>query len=199
MRSWYHVGSPSMLEGKTFLGATGMPIEKRARVRTRLAVWLPEPFTVAAWKVRSLTIWSGIRRFLLVFEPLTASGYCGTNLHIMARRPEITSWRCPEILCSVLWGVDADWGTTEARSHGRPRRRTKGDEGFVSQTCVRAGTGVFEKRKGAARALARGRAGRRLRPASGRLRRRTGGGGKPPGFPLQFSGEVAGGLVAGLF
>src|ERR1700730_9552798 len=51
-----------MLEGKTFLGATGMPIEKMARVSTRLADWLPEPLTVAARRVRSLTIWStGIR------------------------------------------------------------------------------------------------------------------------------------------
>src|SRR5712692_4142715 len=53
MRSWYQVGSPSMLEGKMFLGATGMPIEKIARVRTRLAVWEPEPLTVAAWIVSS--------------------------------------------------------------------------------------------------------------------------------------------------
>src|SRR3977135_2205357 len=55
MRSWYHVGRPSMLLGKTFLGATGIPIEKMARVSTMLADWLPEPLTVAAWKVRSLT------------------------------------------------------------------------------------------------------------------------------------------------
>src|SRR5712692_6772191 len=56
-RSWYHVGRPSMLEGKTFLGATGIPIWKIARVRIRFAVWLPEPLTVAAWMVRSLMIW----------------------------------------------------------------------------------------------------------------------------------------------
>src|SRR5882762_9977808 len=58
MRSWYQVGKPSMFEGKTFLGATGIPIRKIARVRTRFAVWLPEPLTVAAWMVRSLRIWS---------------------------------------------------------------------------------------------------------------------------------------------
>ena len=58
MRSWYHVGRPSMFEGKTFFGATGMPILKIARVRTRLAVWLPDPLTVAAWIVRSLIICS---------------------------------------------------------------------------------------------------------------------------------------------
>ena len=47
-----------MLEGKTFLGATGTPIWKIALVKTRFAVWLPEPLTVAAWMVRSLTIGS---------------------------------------------------------------------------------------------------------------------------------------------
>ena len=46
-----------MLEGNTFLGATGMPIWKMARVKIRFAVWLPEPLTVAAWMVRSLMIW----------------------------------------------------------------------------------------------------------------------------------------------
>src|SRR5438876_12275494 len=56
MRSWYQVGRPSMFEGKTFFGATGMPMWKIALVRTRLAVWLPEPLTVAAWMVRSLTM-----------------------------------------------------------------------------------------------------------------------------------------------
>src|SRR6202163_725261 len=45
-----------MLDGKTFLGATGIPMWKIARVKTRFAVWLPEPLTVAAWMVRSLMI-----------------------------------------------------------------------------------------------------------------------------------------------
>src|SRR4029077_29242 len=58
MRSWYQVGRPSMLDGKTFFGATGIPMWKMARVSTRLAVWLPEPLTVAAWMVRSLTLGS---------------------------------------------------------------------------------------------------------------------------------------------
>ena len=44
-----------MFDGKTFLGATGIPIENRERVRTRFEVWLPEPLIVAAWKVKSLT------------------------------------------------------------------------------------------------------------------------------------------------
>src|SRR5215469_10295861 len=60
MRSWYQVGRPSMFDGNTFFGATGMPIEKIARVSTRLADWLPEPFTVAAWNVRSLMVGPGV-------------------------------------------------------------------------------------------------------------------------------------------
>src|SRR5215469_14766995 len=60
MRSWYQVGRPSMFDGNTFFGATGMPIEKIARVSTRLADWLPEPFTVAAWNDRSLIIGPGV-------------------------------------------------------------------------------------------------------------------------------------------
>src|SRR5207302_6844787 len=60
IRSWYHVGRPSMFDGNTFFGATGMPIEKIARVSTRLADWLPEPFTVAAWNVRSLMLGPGV-------------------------------------------------------------------------------------------------------------------------------------------
>src|SRR5256886_17239219 len=56
-RSWYQVGRPSMLDGNTFLGATGMPIWNMARVKIRFAVWLPEPLTVAAWMGRSLMFW----------------------------------------------------------------------------------------------------------------------------------------------
>ena len=58
IRSWYQVGRPSMFDGNTFFGATGIPIRKIARVKMRLAVWLPEPLTVAAWMVRSLVICS---------------------------------------------------------------------------------------------------------------------------------------------
>jgi len=46
------------------LGATGIPILKMARVRTRFAVWLPDPLTVAAWMVRSLIICS-VNSFLV--------------------------------------------------------------------------------------------------------------------------------------
>jgi len=36
-----------MFEGNRFLPDTGMPIWKSDRMSTRLAVWLPDPFTVA--------------------------------------------------------------------------------------------------------------------------------------------------------
>ncbi len=44
-----------MLDGNMFLPETGMPIWKMERNRTRLAVWLPEPLTVATWMLKSLT------------------------------------------------------------------------------------------------------------------------------------------------
>src|SRR5437879_5938079 len=74
MRSWYHVGSPSMFEGNTFFGATGIPIWNMARVRTRFAVWLPEPLTVAAWMVRSLTMGSVTGRANSGFYASAAAG-----------------------------------------------------------------------------------------------------------------------------
>src|SRR3954447_26048154 len=52
---WNQVGSPSMFDGKTFLPLHGMPMWCRARSRTRLADWLPEPLTVPTRMARSLT------------------------------------------------------------------------------------------------------------------------------------------------
>ena len=43
-----------MFEGKTFLPLHGMPIAYKARSRTRLADWLPEPLTVPTRIARSL-------------------------------------------------------------------------------------------------------------------------------------------------
>ena len=51
----YQVGSPAMLDGKRFLPETGTPIWKIDLSRTMLAVWLPEPLTVATWMLKSLT------------------------------------------------------------------------------------------------------------------------------------------------
>jgi hypothetical protein len=45
-----------MFDGKTFFGATGMPMRKMALVKTRFADWLPEPLTVAARIVKSFTL-----------------------------------------------------------------------------------------------------------------------------------------------
>src|SRR4029079_1414687 len=52
----YQVGRPAMLDGKRFLPDTGMPIWKSDRMRIRLAVWLPEPLTVATWMLNSLAV-----------------------------------------------------------------------------------------------------------------------------------------------
>src|SRR5438105_5829180 len=68
-RIWNQVGRPSMLDGKMFLGATGMAILKIARMSTELEDWLPEPLTVAAWKVRSLTMGSDTGYLLYVDQP----------------------------------------------------------------------------------------------------------------------------------
>src|SRR5579863_10388041 len=51
-----------MFEGKTFLGATGMPSRAMALVRTRFEDWLPEPLTVATRMVKSLTLRAGMLR-----------------------------------------------------------------------------------------------------------------------------------------
>ena len=55
----YQVGSPAMFDGNMFLPDTGTPIWKIERSRTRLAVWLPDPLTVATWMLKSLTIAAG--------------------------------------------------------------------------------------------------------------------------------------------
>ena len=44
-----------MFDGKRFLPETGTPIWKIERSSTRLAVWLPDPLTVATWMLKSLT------------------------------------------------------------------------------------------------------------------------------------------------
>src|SRR5262245_47851474 len=48
------VGRPAMLDGNRLLPLTGIPIWNRARSRTLLAVWLPDPLTVATWMLKSL-------------------------------------------------------------------------------------------------------------------------------------------------
>ena len=45
-----------MFDGNMFLPETGTPIWKIDRSSTRLAVWLPDPLTVATWMAKSLTM-----------------------------------------------------------------------------------------------------------------------------------------------
>src|SRR5205085_11388341 len=54
-RMVYQVGRPAMFDGNRFLPDTGMPIWKMDRRSTRLAVWLPDRLTVAAWMLKWLT------------------------------------------------------------------------------------------------------------------------------------------------
>src|SRR3954470_18164935 len=51
----YHVGRPAMFDGNMFLPEAGTPERSIDRSRTMLAVWLPEPLTVAIWMLKSLT------------------------------------------------------------------------------------------------------------------------------------------------
>src|SRR5262252_3821249 len=44
-----------MFDGNMFLPETGTPMRRIDRRRTRFAVWLPEPLTVATWILKSLT------------------------------------------------------------------------------------------------------------------------------------------------
>src|SRR6476659_7646510 len=55
----YQVGRPAMFDGNMFLPETGTPIWKIDRSSTRLAVWLPDPLTVATWILKSLTMRRG--------------------------------------------------------------------------------------------------------------------------------------------
>src|SRR5512145_2344983 len=45
-----------MFDGKRFFPETGTPIRKRERSRTLFAVCEPEPFAVATWREKSLTV-----------------------------------------------------------------------------------------------------------------------------------------------
>src|SRR6185369_1426347 len=51
----YQVGSPAMFDGNRFLPETGTPIWKIVRRITVFADCEPDPFTVATWRLQSLT------------------------------------------------------------------------------------------------------------------------------------------------
>jgi len=49
------VGRPAMFDGKGLFAETGTPDSKSARSRTWLAVWLPDPLTLATLTLNSFT------------------------------------------------------------------------------------------------------------------------------------------------
>src|SRR6476646_9769579 len=76
----YQVGKPDMLEGKRFLELTGTPNLNAERARRPLAVWLPEPLTVATTIEKSFTI---VGRLSL----LSVTGISSTSVVLMAHSP----------------------------------------------------------------------------------------------------------------
>src|SRR5690348_3206627 len=76
----YHVGRPEILEGKRFFVLTGTPILKEARAKRPLAVWLPEPFTVATTMEKSFTIVGRLSLF-------SVAGISSTSVVLMAHSP----------------------------------------------------------------------------------------------------------------
>ena len=72
----YQVGSPAILDGNRFLPETGTPIWKIERSRMVLALCDPDPFAVATWMLKSLTM--GLRS-ADVAEPCTAISVVAIN------------------------------------------------------------------------------------------------------------------------
>src|SRR6202171_3165888 len=155
-RSWYHVGRPSMLEGKTFFGATGMPMWKMALVKIKLAVWLPEPLTVAAWMVRSLMI-------------------CWVNLSLFAADKGFYAYAgpSPDCLESRFCEGRHSQGTCSGRAPGGPGSRHGGqaDRGVArGERRVRGGRRGVHPRRRLREGGRQGRQGRRGPPGGCRRR-----------------------------
>src|SRR5262245_11610960 len=70
-----------MFEGKRFFPLTGTPIWKMARSSTELAVWLPEPFTVATLMLKSFTT-----DLALMSGPQVGHGQALRLAHVKIRR-----------------------------------------------------------------------------------------------------------------
>src|SRR5215470_15674837 len=73
-----------MFEGNRFLPLTGIPIWKMARRSTVLAVWLPEPFTVATEMLKSLT--TRFTRLLWISSVELAHGDTSRLAHVHVGR-----------------------------------------------------------------------------------------------------------------
>src|ERR1039458_2070644 len=94
------VGSPAILDGNMFLPETGTPIWKIERIRTVLAVWLPDPLTVAICMEKSLTtVWPG---------SLTR-GSAGDTSSVDIYRSPCLGW-CPFHYSSYLLYDGRGWG-----------------------------------------------------------------------------------------
>src|SRR5262245_60931661 len=127
----YQVGRPAMFDGKRFLPLTGMPILKIARMRVLLAVWLPEPLTVAATIAKSLTIGSRSARPAppgLASDSMTLIVLLRFGLHLacegVPRRAEQPAPRHPYVLLAAMAGL------CYPRSHAKgvaayPMRRSR--------------------------------------------------------------------------
>src|SRR6266853_5668652 len=60
IRTSNQVGSPWILDGKMFRGATGTPMRSMALAKSRFADADPEPLTLANLTTKSLTRWIGV-------------------------------------------------------------------------------------------------------------------------------------------
>src|SRR5262245_3793009 len=134
------VGSPAMFDGNRFLPLTGMPIWKMARSSTLLAVWLPEPLTVATWMLKSLTTSDmafernervrGGSSWLIVRNHVRREARDRTRAAGARRRAALALARAgaPErrVPVRVHHGRGVERGL---RPRAPPRQRARGDEG----------------------------------------------------------------------
>src|SRR5574339_682242 len=127
----YQVGRPAMFEGKRFLPETGMPIWKMDRRSTRLAVWLPDPLTVATWMLKSLTTAPARWR---AGWPASARASCGAMDEWSSVRasgstaPVVLAPACGPPIPSML---RQDHISSKARGRGRQLTRHPPFDGFT--------------------------------------------------------------------
>jgi hypothetical protein len=88
-----------------------MPMWKIALVKTRLAVWLPEPLTVAAWMVRSLMIcWVNLSLFAADQEFYASAA------------PSLDSLECPDIDARRAFATSAAGAKERVARQGAHRK-----------------------------------------------------------------------------
>src|SRR5947209_5615017 len=114
------VGSPAILDGNMFLPETGTPIWKIERISTVLAVWLPDPLTVATCMEKSLTtVWPGSAKRGSAGETSSVDIY---------QDPLCGMWRDPLIHYSWSRGSQArcepNRGVQSTKEDGLPYRQS---------------------------------------------------------------------------